>query len=230
MSDRWYYADKERPVGPFTPRELKSVLQRLPSWKEVLIWKEEYSEWRKAGSVSDLDHVGAPPPIPPTPAFPNQSPNERTASSKGRMGPSRNTVPLVIGSYFLAALALAVFLEMWKPFAKWENLFDAYPLGSTIRAAVGLFVASGLVPVVVWQGNQLIDFHGMRIDRASGHPALVTEYRRTGSKGPVIVQINQIFTGAQEIGINLSYRETEAALWKPVVGKIRQSIVVRQWP
>jgi hypothetical protein len=78
------------------------------------------------------------------------------------------------------------------------------------------------------QGNQLIEFFGSRIEKISGHPAIVTEYRRTGPKGPVFVQINQIFTSSQEIRINLSYRESEVALWKPVVGKIRQSIVIRR--
>jgi hypothetical protein len=80
------------------------------------------------------------------------------------------------------------------------------------------------------QGNQLIEFLGSRIETISDHPAIVTEYRRTGPKGPVFVQINQIFTSNQEIRINLSYREAEVALWKPVVGKIRRSIVVRPWP
>jgi len=80
------------------------------------------------------------------------------------------------------------------------------------------------------QGNQLIEFFGSRIETISDHPAIVTEYRRTGPKGPVFVQINQIFTSSQEIRINLSYRESEVALWKPVVGKIRQSIAVRPWP
>ena len=80
------------------------------------------------------------------------------------------------------------------------------------------------------QGNQLIEFFGSRIEKISGYPAIVTEYRRTGPKGPVFVQINQIFTSNQEIRINLSYRESEVALWKPVVGKIRQSIVIRRPP
>lgn len=80
------------------------------------------------------------------------------------------------------------------------------------------------------QGNQLIEFFGSRIEKISGHPAIVTEYRRTGPKGPVFVQINLVFTSSQEIRINLSYRESEVALWKPVVGKIRQSIVIRRSP
>jgi hypothetical protein len=80
------------------------------------------------------------------------------------------------------------------------------------------------------QGIQLIDFLGTRIEKISGHPTIVTEYRRTGPKGPVFVQINQIYTSSQEIIINLSYRESETALWKPVIGKIRHSIIVKRWP
>lgn len=87
-----------------------------------------------------------------------------------------------------------------------------------------------LQKILPLQGNQLIEFFGSRIEKISGHYAIVTEYRRTGPKGPVFVQINQIFTASQEIRINLSYRESEVALWKPVVGKIRHSIVVRRWP
>ena len=80
------------------------------------------------------------------------------------------------------------------------------------------------------QGLQLIEILGTRIDKISGYPALVTEYRRTGPKGPVFVQINLIVTGSQDIRINLSYRESEVVLWKPVIGKIRQSIIIRPWP
>ncbi len=80
------------------------------------------------------------------------------------------------------------------------------------------------------QGLQLLQFYGVRKDRISGYPVIVTEYRRSGPKGPVIVQVNQIFTESQTIGVNLSYRESEASLWKPVIEKIRQSIMVTKWP
>ena len=80
------------------------------------------------------------------------------------------------------------------------------------------------------QGNRLIEFLGSRIDKVSGYPAIIFEYRRTGPKGPVLVQSNQIFTSNQEIRVILAYRESEVALWKPVVGKIRKSIVVGRWP
>lgn len=47
------------------------------------------------------------------------------------------------------------------------------------------------------QGLVLIDFLGLRTEKISGFPALVTEYRRSGPKGPVLVQINQVFMARQ---------------------------------
>lgn len=95
---------------------------------------------------------------------------------------------------------------------------------------IGNELRGGLEKMLPLQNNQLLQFYGVRKDSISGHPALVIEYRRSGPKGPVIVQINLIFTNSQEVNINLSYRESEAALWKPVVAKIRQSITLTKWP
>jgi len=99
---------------------------------------------------------------------------------------------------------------------------DLKDIGNELRG-----VLEKMLPL---QNNQLLQFYGVRKDSISGHPALVIEYRRSGPKGPVIVQINRVFTDSQEVNINLSYRESEAALWKPVVTKIRQSITLTKWP
>lgn len=80
------------------------------------------------------------------------------------------------------------------------------------------------------QGSQLMDFYGMRRENISGYPVLVTNYRRTGPQGSVIVQGNRIFTQNQAIHINFSYRESEGGLWKPIIEKMRQSIVISRWP
>ena len=76
-------------------------------------------------------------------------------------------------------------------------------------------------------GYELLDFPSSRIEKISDHPVLITEYRRSGPKGPVLVQINQIFTPGQEISFCLSYRESERALWKSAVDKIRKSILIK---
>ena len=78
--------------------------------------------------------------------------------------------------------------------------------------------------VLPYQGNQLLNFYGVHVERIGGHPALVTRYRRSGPKGPVIVEINQIFPGDQELRMILSYRESEKALWLAVIEKIRTTI------
>ena len=79
------------------------------------------------------------------------------------------------------------------------------------------------------QGNQLLEFLGVRLDKLAGYSAIVTEYRRSGPQGPVWVQLNQVFTERQELSINFSYREPEAEIWKAVVGKMRQSITLKPW-
>lgn len=85
-----------------------------------------------------------------------------------------------------------------------------------------------LVKLLPNQGLRMLEFKGVRLERLSGHPVLVTEYKRTGPKGPVLVQINQVFTPTQEVRINLSYRESEGVIWMPVISKIRKSIVIRR--
>lgn len=59
-----------------------------------------------------------------------------------------------------------------------------------------------------------------------GHPSLVAEYSRTGPKGPVLVQITSLYLDGKEMRLTLSYRESEAGLWKPIVAYIGQSLSV----
>jgi len=85
-----------------------------------------------------------------------------------------------------------------------------------------------LVPVLAQQGLQILGPITVQVGTLAGHVALVTEYERSGPKGPVWVQISQISSGQQEIKVNLSYRESEAAIWRPIVRKIRNSISVSE--
>lgn len=87
-----------------------------------------------------------------------------------------------------------------------------------------------LTKLLTHMGSQMIDYHGVRLEKTSGYHTLVTEYRRAGPQGPVVVQVNQIFTPAQCVIITLSYRESEKALWKTVIEKVRQSVVMSHWP
>jgi hypothetical protein len=50
----WYYAAGTQSVGPMSLQDLEAALRRFPNWKEVPVWREGLSEWKKAGDVSDL--------------------------------------------------------------------------------------------------------------------------------------------------------------------------------
>jgi hypothetical protein len=54
MSDVWYYAEVDKPVGPISILELKRVLHLHKDWKERLVRHSSFNDWRKAGAVSDL--------------------------------------------------------------------------------------------------------------------------------------------------------------------------------
>lgn len=76
------------------------------------------------------------------------------------------------------------------------------------------------------QNLRVIRFDGVRRDIVDGHPALVIEYIRSGPKGPVVVQMTRLFIGDKEISLNLSYRRSEAGIWKPIVGYMRSTFRV----
>ena len=75
-------------------------------------------------------------------------------------------------------------------------------------------------------GLKVIEFYGMRREFIGKHPALVMELKRSGPKGAVIVQTTRLFLGKKEISLTLSYRESEAQIWRPIVQYIRKSFTV----
>ena len=54
MSDTWYYAELDKPVGPISIVELKRFLHRLKDWEDRLVWHSSFRDWCKAGSVPVL--------------------------------------------------------------------------------------------------------------------------------------------------------------------------------
>lgn len=74
----------------------------------------------------------------------------------------------------------------------------------------------------------LLEFYGVRMERVGGYPAFVSEYRRSGPKGDVYVQLNQIFTPQGDVEVTLAYRGIEKAIWMPVLGRVRSSVTVER--
>lgn len=78
------------------------------------------------------------------------------------------------------------------------------------------------------QNLRIIRFDGVRRQIVDGHPALVIEYVRAGPQGPVVVQMTRLLIGDKEISLNLSYRQSEAGLWTPIIEYMRASFRVSQ--
>jgi hypothetical protein len=78
------------------------------------------------------------------------------------------------------------------------------------------------------QKLKLLDYDPVRKVVINGHPALSITYRRSGPQGPVCVKQTRLVFGKKEIGLTLSYRESEAAIWKPIIGYIEKSLRVTE--
>jgi hypothetical protein len=78
------------------------------------------------------------------------------------------------------------------------------------------------------QNLRVIRFDGVRREILDGHPSLIIHYVRSGPQGPVVVQMTRLLIGEKEISLNLSYRQSEANLWKPIIDYIRSTFRVSQ--
>ncbi len=83
-------------------------------------------------------------------------------------------------------------------------------------------LAGSLAPL----GIEILSFYGSKFETVSGRPAILTRYRRSGLKGAVVVEYYTVFTPKRDIDLWLSYRESETARWKPVMDRIRSSLVI----
>lgn len=98
---------------------------------------------------------------------------------------------------------------------------------SEVTADVEEELKANFVAMLGAVGQQVKSFYGVRVERFGPHPALVQEYERTAPNGQsVVVQVNSIFTPFQELRLTLSYRRSEAARWRPLLAKVRSSLVI----
>ncbi|MET4041587.1 DUF4339 domain-containing protein [Bradyrhizobium sp. RT6a] len=69
-SSGWFFADGQGQAGPFTLTQLR---RQLPSFNEpasVLVWRNGFSGWAKAGDVPELRDLVSRPPLPPSDQMP----------------------------------------------------------------------------------------------------------------------------------------------------------------
>jgi hypothetical protein len=83
MSDIWYYAQGESSIGPLSLIDLRKVLSLTSDARNVLVWRSDFADWKKAESVEELVAVVIrPPPIKPvTNSPPLVQPTQAAASS-----------------------------------------------------------------------------------------------------------------------------------------------------
>ena len=81
MSDTWYYADRSDRIGPVTASALKAALAGIPNAASVYVWKPGFTDWKRAGDVTELwGDLSAPPPAP----FAQGGARMPTAASSGQ--------------------------------------------------------------------------------------------------------------------------------------------------
>jgi uncharacterized membrane protein YhaH (DUF805 family) len=89
MTDVWYYALNEKPVGPLSKTQLIEALSRTSRAENALVWRSDFLDWRKLSELSELrllltferqiigqspgsvssefSYIAKPPPLPRTP-------------------------------------------------------------------------------------------------------------------------------------------------------------------
>jgi hypothetical protein len=54
VSEAWYYADYKGQIGPITLEQMKTALARLSEPENVLVWREGFTDWVRAGDVPEF--------------------------------------------------------------------------------------------------------------------------------------------------------------------------------
>jgi hypothetical protein len=74
MSDFWYYAEGNETRGPITFDQLIKFLSQRSSPREILVWREGFTDWMAAENVREIvERLIRPPPLPQSSvSVPNQ--------------------------------------------------------------------------------------------------------------------------------------------------------------
>lgn len=100
------------------------------------------------------------------------------------------------------------------------NRGDLVDMGNTFTSQMRAIQNSG--------GPELIESYLPRIEPISGIPSIAWSYRRRSIAGQGTWHVTQykIPTPSMLVELTISYRESDAGLWKPILTKVRQSVNV----
>jgi hypothetical protein len=98
----WYYVDDGEAVGPLTLQQLKRIIAALPNGFELLVWRNKFSDWKKAGDVPELlTHLGE--------ASPSLAPIETAPADKQTLSRRRRKwLPVIVAFASLGSVGSRV--------------------------------------------------------------------------------------------------------------------------
>jgi|ERR1035438_7173632 hypothetical protein len=139
----------------------------------------------------------------------------------------RTNINLIAANCQPKSMYASVRLDLCRPpFIPAE---EAWKFGTNDLEEMGADVKKELMQTLPKQGVALKDYISTTKEEIAGFPALVCHYRRTENaegKDTVMVWIIQICAPDRTYRLNLAYRESEAGIWKPVLERIKTSIVI----
>ena len=86
--------------------------------------------------------------------------------------------------------------------------------------------SAGIAKIMAAMGVKLLAVVTPKIEMINGSPALLLEYRRSDLLGPSPWTVKQykIPAGDKLIELTISYRESDAFIWKPILEYVKQSL------
>jgi hypothetical protein len=115
MAEYWYHVQGSAPVGPVAAEELKGLLRSTPSWREILVWRAGFENWKKAPEVEEL--TPKPPPLPPEAESPSRPSNVQPRDNRADQKPQKWTLKRVfmgLVSFVVIVLAATIGKEIGK--------------------------------------------------------------------------------------------------------------------
>jgi hypothetical protein len=173
VSDGWYYLGSEGHIGPLGLQELKRTLAGFRNGKDVLVWREGFSGWERAGDVPELRARTSLPP--------SQTGSQRDGAANPKL-PLWDTIRLSYSSYFhnftdvlrISWLWLAVVTPLcgimnWVQFSLMADVIASMkrgmpaskPIETTVLSNVAylVFIFAGVSIAVAWHRRIVLGEH-----------------------------------------------------------------------
>jgi len=162
MTDAWYYAENRETRGPLPLADLVATLAQTTDARQVLVWRDGFSEWRPVERVREVAEQLSrpPPPLRPNPAPPagppSRPPSVQSLEKEAADAPtSAATEPQLIGiAGWLAVVAMGqvlgpprALMSIIRYYSALDtDLFQRFPL--TAYGEIGLNVA--FFALILW--------------------------------------------------------------------------------